>query len=103
MKVILGNLARSGIEARLGGDVAEVVRGALRRYAEDLTAGREQLTYPGFRLSPSELSPVEDVELSLDIELEEVLEAEVRRQDVSMEQLVSHAVFLCLAEIDRTS
>ncbi len=103
MKVMLGHLARSGIEARLGGDVAESVQAALRRYAEDLAAGREQLTYPDFRLSPSQLSPVGDVELPLDVELEEALEAEVRRQDVSMEQLVSHAVLLCLAEIDRTS
>jgi len=100
---MLGHLARSGIETRLGGDVSEGVRVALRSYAESLAAGHEQLACPGFSLSSSELSAAGDLELPLDVELEEALEAEVRRQDVSMEQLVSHAIFLWLAEVDRAS
>lgn len=105
MKVALGQFARSEIEAQLGPDLEAGVRTALQRYALDLESGRETLPYPSFRRQQPRQPSGVDLELSLkaaeEAEVEAALEGEVRRQNVSLEQLVTHAVFLCLADLDR--
>lgn len=104
MKVALGQLARSGIEAQLGPDLAAGVRTALRRYVRGLESGRELPAYPSFcRQQPQQASGAE-LELALELdEIEEALEGQVRRQDVPVEQLVAHAVLVCLADLDRAA
>jgi hypothetical protein len=105
MKVVLGQLARTGLEAQLGPDVEAGVRVALIRYAESIEFGREPLAFPRFRRQqrPRQAS-LTDLELQIeDEDLGEMLAREVSLQGVSPEQLVTHAVFLCLADLDRAA
>jgi hypothetical protein len=102
MNVSLGRFARSGIEERLGCEVAVGVHGALRHYAELLRAGHAPPEFPGFLAEQLAETPPERFEVSVDSELERTLELEAHRaQDVTMEQLAGHAVLVYLADLDR--
>jgi hypothetical protein len=102
MKVVLGQLACTGLEARLGPDLEAGLRTALLYYADSLESGREPLAFPSFcRERPPQASS-QGLELRIeDDSLGETLAHEMRRQGVSLEQLVAHAVLLCLADFDR--
>jgi hypothetical protein len=102
MNVSLGRFARSGIEERLGCEVAVGVHGALRHYVEMLRSGTRPPRYPRFLGERLAERPVELVELGVDPQLESVLEREAREvEGVTVEQLAAHAVLVYLADLDR--
>lgn len=102
MKVALNTFARSGIEARLGCDLVAGVQTALRDYTKRLRSGRGLPEFPLFlRESPLTRSG-DDLELSVDPEVQEALEREARESPgVPVELLAGHAVLVYLADLDR--
>ena len=101
VRVALGTFARSGIEARLGSDLAVGVQAALLHYTRRLASGWAPPDLPRFlRGSPREPSAA-GFEIPVDPEIEQILEREVRRQGAALEQLAAHAVFVYLADLDQ--
>lgn len=100
MKVALGELARSGLEAHLGGDIRSATRMAIFHYAHKLKAGRRAPAQPRFldALEPAEA--VVAFELAIDRETESVLEREALRQRTTIGQLAAHTVLVYLAELE---
>jgi hypothetical protein len=101
--VALGTFAREEIEARLGADIAAGVREALEHYAPCLESGPAPAEFPRFRREQLAESSGADLELSVEPEMRRTLEREARRSRVSVEQLAVHAVFVCLADLDRAA
>jgi hypothetical protein len=101
MKVALGTFARSGIESRLGGDVAAGVQAALRHYLLRLRSGEQPVGFPDFLRGRSVDPSGADFDLAVDPEIEQLLEREVRRQRATAEQLTVHAVFVFLADLEQ--
>ncbi len=103
MRVALGTFARSGIEARLGVDLAAGVQVALRHYAHRLKLGWRPVEFPRFRREyPLEATGV-DFELSVEPEVRRALEREARKFAAPVELLMAHAVFVYLADLDEAS
>lgn len=103
MRVALGTFARSGIKARLGTDIAAGVQAALLHYTRRLRSGWTPVEFPRFRREhPLETSGA-DFELSVDPEVRRTLEREARRYAAPVEQLMVHAVFVYLADLDEAS
>lgn len=100
MKVALGKLACSGIEAHLGDDIPAGVRTALFHYARKLKAGRRPVAPPRFLGEQPAAEAQVAFELVVDPETEAVLEQEALRQRTTMSQLVSHTVLVYLAELE---
>lgn len=100
MKIALGRFARSGIETRLGGDVSVGVQLALHHYTRRLRSARRPIDPPHFGSTQSPSDPAGTVEVTLDPEVETVLEQEARRQQLPLEQILRHAIFVCLADFD---
>lgn len=102
MKVALNTFARSGIEARLGRDIAAGVQAALRHYTQRLGTGWKSPDFPRFRREEPPRHRGADLELAVDPEIQKVLEHEARGcPGVSVEQLAGHAVLVYLADLDR--
>jgi hypothetical protein len=99
MKVTLGTFTRSGMESELGSDLAATVRAALSHYTAKLQAGRTPLAPPSF-LRPENGAEGDALELSVDPEVEAVLEREATRQGVGVDALAAHSVLVYLAELD---
>lgn len=100
MKVELGKLACSGIEAHLGNDIPAGVRTALFHYARKLKAGRRPLALPRF-LADAERGKSElAFDLTVDPETEAMLEREALRQRTTTSQLAAHTVLIYLAELE---
>lgn len=104
MKIVVGPLARSGIEALLGGDIPAGVQAALGHYAE--SGARDELTPAGRALPcllehpPSRVGA--ELELTLDPEVEAALERGARELGgLSTSQIAAHAVLAYLADLDR--
>jgi hypothetical protein len=104
VKVALGTFARSGIEARLGTDLAAVAEAALVHYTRRLKSGRRPVGIPRFcREHPPDHSGEEEIGLPIEGEIRATLEHEAQKQTVSLEQLLVHAVFVYLADLDSAS
>jgi hypothetical protein len=102
MKVALDTFSRSGIEARLGGDMAAGVQAALRHYTQRLGSGRKLPEFPRFRRESPLRRSGADLELAVDPEILEALEQKAREsRGVSVEQLAAHAVLVYLADLDK--
>jgi transglutaminase-like putative cysteine protease len=101
VRVALGTFARSGIEARLGSDLAAGVQAALLHYTRRLGSGRTPPELPRFRRGSALEASGADFDLPVDPEIQRILEREVRRQKAPAEQLAAHAVFVYLADLDR--
>lgn len=99
MKVKLGSFARSAIESRLGTDVSAGVEAALLHYARRVRSGQKPVSYPGF-LEEVGAGSDGELEVSVDPEVEEVLTDEMRKQELSFDQVAAHAVFVYLADLD---
>ncbi len=104
MRVVLGTFTRSAVEAFSGRDIAAGVQTALRHYALRMGSERRASELPPVIGSPSTDRTGADIELSLDPEIQAVLEREARESDgVSVEQIANHAVLIYLADLDRAS
>jgi hypothetical protein len=76
---------------------------ALRRYARDIIADCAPVEFPRFRCAEVRPTRVADVGLSLDAATHRALEDEAPRQKVPLEQLITHAVLVCFAHVDRAT
>lgn len=103
MRVTLSTFARNGIEAFLGRDIDAGVQAALRHYTgRKGSSGRTAPAFPRFLSGLAEDRPGIDLELTVDPEIQAVLEREARESDgVSLEQIATHAVLVYLADLDR--
>jgi hypothetical protein len=114
MRVALGNLAKTGLETRVGPDIPAAVNTALVYYVGKLSSGRGPAKFPKFLLSKGDAgsgqaSAVEGEEgvpprLEVEVEVDERIEAAIftdaKRQGVSPTDLAGHAVLVYLAELD---
>jgi hypothetical protein len=114
MRVALGNLAKSGLEKRVGPDVPAAVNTALVYYVGKLSSGRGPAKFPKFLLSKGDAEGGEgagteggvgmesrpEVEVEVDERIEAAIFTDAKRQGVSPTDLAGHAVLVYLAELD---
>jgi len=114
MKVLLGPLAKSGLETRVGPNLPAAINAALVYYVGKLNSGRPPARIPDFLKVQGDAGDGEDaatvemapapprplVEVSVDERIEAALAADARRQGVNLSELAGHAVLVYLAELD---
>jgi hypothetical protein len=114
MRVALGNLAKSGLESRVGPDIPAAVNTALVYYVGKLSSGRGPAKFPRFLLTSQDEgvaqgatedggAPIDarpEVEVEVDERIEAALSTDAERQGVSPTELAGHAVLVYLAELD---
>jgi hypothetical protein len=103
MKVELGELARTGLETRVGADVPAAVNAALTYYVGKLGSGRRPVDFPNFLLTPQGAlhgNPQDEVEVEVDERIEAVIHREASRQGTTPASLARHAVLVYLAALD---
>lgn len=96
----LGTFGCSCIKARFGSKIDAGVGVALRHFAHSLESGPRPVAFPEFRRGQSPDGLGAEFELVVEPEVKAVLEGEARRSGISVEQLVVHAVFVYLAELE---
>jgi hypothetical protein len=101
VKVELGYFATCAMQARVGTDLAQGVREAVKHYSRRLESGRKPLALPPFLGSDD--APEEELALEVAIgpETEATLEREADRQHATPQQILRHAVLTYLADLDR--
>jgi hypothetical protein len=98
----LGDLARTGLETRVGSDLPAAVNAALVYYVGKLASGRRPVPVPPF-LAASGAEGTKagtEVEVPVDERIEAVIYRESSRQGVTPDALAHHAVLVYLAELD---
>lgn len=115
MRVALGNLAKSGLEARVGPDIPAAVNTALVYYVGKLSSGRGPAKFPKFLLSKGDEDDAQgaageqtaagaedrpEIEIDVDERIEAAIFSDAERQGVSPAELAGHAVLVYLAELD---
>ncbi len=111
MRVALGNLAKTGLETRVGPDIPAAVNTALVYYVGKLSSGRGPAKFPKFLLSKGDAGaeageggaaaePRPEVEVEVDERIEAAIFSDAKRQGVSPTDLAGHAVLVYLAELD---
>ena len=101
MKVALGTFACFCIEARFGPDPAPTVQAALRHYTRRLKSAKPPLPLPAFsRPNSAPDGSGAEFDLAVEPEVQAALEEEAQAQAVRVEQLIAHAVFVYLADLD---
>jgi hypothetical protein len=100
MKVMLGTFACFCIEARFGTDLGSGVQAAARHYTRRLRSARKPVQIPRFLRDLPEDGERREVEVAIEPEVQELLKREAGEQRVYLDQLLSHAVFVYLADLD---
>lgn len=100
MRIALGKFARSAIEARLGPDVRCGIVAALLYYARHLQSGQLPMPPPRFHGGWRVAMGLQTFELQLGPQTRAVLEREACKYQVSLNQILVHAVFVFLADLD---
>jgi hypothetical protein len=98
VRIKLGRIACSGIEAHAGGDIEAAAKAALLHYTHALKSSRPPIGLP--RLCPNQEGTQNVHVLTLDSECEGLLAREAARQKTSVSQIVVHALLIYLAELD---
>jgi hypothetical protein len=97
---MLGTFACVCMEARLGPDLSTGVQVAVRHYTRRLRSARKPVPIPRFlRDQPRKNGRIE-FDVAIEPEVQELLEEEARKREVYLDQLLSHAVFVYLADLD---
>ena len=101
MRVVLGALAQTGLETRVGTDVPAAVRAALVYYVGKLESGRGPARYPKF-LSQQGESVADEIEFEVEVDprIEAALERRAAAEGTTTVELARHAVLVYLAELD---
>lgn len=99
MRVELGELARRGLELHVGRDLQTGVRTALADFLTTAAEGGVRVDAPRFE-AEREQGTLLPLEIAVDAGAEAALEAEARRQGISLSRLASHSVYLYLARLD---
>lgn len=85
--------------APAGVGVAEAVRSAVVHYVRELKRGRA-VPFPRFGRANDRGAALAGIDLDLDGETATAIEREAERQHVAIEQVLAHAVFVYLADVD---
>jgi hypothetical protein len=99
MKVALGEFACMCVASRFGSDLALGIQSATRHYSRMLASAAD--SGPRLRLPKPVEDPSVELEVALDREVLGRLESEARMRAVDLQQLLNHAIFVYLAELDR--
>ena len=99
MKIFLGAFTSKSVQARLGGDLATGIELAARHYGRRLGSVHPPPPFTGLAVSGDQ--PTVEVEVRLDPEDTALLEAEARRSGGDLQGLLTHAVLVYLADLDR--
>jgi hypothetical protein len=94
-----GASALEEVAKRISVSPADLARHAARYYLSDRDSGRMALRVPRLPRGGARKGALR-LELELDADTWRELEAETRRQDVSVEALLRHAIFYLLADLD---
>lgn len=97
MRVSLGTFACSCIEDRFGGALVATVDAALGDFADCCESGSGSPPVPRFWLEHGRTGKTIDFDIPVDRRVRPILEREARRQGLSVEQLLTHAIFVYLA------
>jgi hypothetical protein len=100
MRIAIGPLARSGINAQFGGDTEAGLRAALFHYAAKLRSGRGSVEYPSFLQDEGFSGSEASTEVEIDGDVEKAIEVEAERQGRTTAELAGHAVLVYLAELE---
>ena len=114
MKVVLGPLAQSGLETRVGPNLPAAINTALVYYVGKLSSGRRPARFPKFlamqgepggddRIGGDDAAAADsrpEVEVVVDERIEAALFTDAENQGVSPSDLAGHAVLVYLAELD---
>jgi hypothetical protein len=103
VRVAIGQFARSSIESHLGNDLAAAVGVALLHYARRARSKRPPPGVPAFSRDQAGRDPGFEVELEVASDVQTLLEEEARRQKMAVDQIVAHAVFVYLADLESPS
>jgi hypothetical protein len=102
MKVSFGKFVRTSIEAQLGADLESTARMAVVHYERRLKSHWPPVGPPTFLPEANEID-AEALELPVDPEMEEFLAREARRNRVTVEEILAHALLVYLADVDKAS
>jgi hypothetical protein len=101
MRVHLGDLARTGLETRVGPDLPAAVNAALVYYVGKLASGRRPVPVPPFLAAGAGTDGAgTEVEVQVDERIEAVIYREASREGTTPDALAHHAVLVYLAELD---
>jgi hypothetical protein len=103
VRITLGGFARISLEALCGSDLRTGAQAALRHYTRRLRSDMPPVALSRSMYERGPVAPrgnVVELELAVPQEVEVALEAEARANQVGLEQVVAHAVFVFLADLD---
>ena len=100
MKIMLGTFACFCLEARFGPDLSTGVQAAVRHYTRRLRSARKPVPIPRFLREEVQQGGRIELDVPFEPEVQEILEREAREREVFLDQLLSHAVFVYLADLD---
>lgn len=102
--VALNNFAYSAMESRFGADqIAKGVGIALLHYTRRLDSNRAPVAFPSFcRVTDagSAKAPAKLAEVVVGAKVEARLRREAEQQRVALEEILSHAVFVYMADLE---
>jgi hypothetical protein len=98
MRVALGEFACFCVASRFGPDLGGGIQSAARHYSRQL---RSTSSPAWLRLPKWVDTPFVELDVPIDEEVIDALEREARSRQVDVQQLLNHAVFVYLADLDR--
>jgi hypothetical protein len=96
----IGTFLAYAIQAA-GGNPRVLVSSALTHYRDALEGDEPPLRVPALLAAP--VRRLAEIDLPIEPSLEKLLRIEAARQKVTVENLLNHAVFLYLADLDRAA
>jgi hypothetical protein len=99
MRVALGEFASVCMASRFGSDLVFGMQSAARYYSRKLASVADSGPY--LRLPKRVEKPLVELDVTFDSEVLRTLEWEARSRAVDLQQLLTHAVFVYLADLDR--
>jgi hypothetical protein len=100
MRVALGEFACLCVANRFGADLASGIQAAARYYSRKLASQAD--FGPPARLPQRLEKPFVELDVAIDEEVLDRLEDEARSCAVDLQALLNHAVFVYLADLDRS-
>lgn len=103
MKIKLGEFASASLRDRFGDQLSTAAETAVTRYADSFDSAAPPLDPPRFLADSPPGSAGTELELAIEPDVEATLIDAARRCDVSLDRIVTHAVFVLLADLDASA
>jgi hypothetical protein len=100
VKIVLGKFACFCLKTRFEADFGTGIQVALSHYVCRLKSQRAPIAVPTFYGSAPFDGEKAELELAVEPEIQETLTREARRQEVPVSRLLTHAVFVYIADLD---